>query len=164
MKKLRSRSGMTLTKLLCAVVIVILISGLLSVGIRFSVRSYRQSMAASQAQVLSSTLTAAISDKLRYCGSVSPDGDQIFIRDMGSVEGDEKGEVFRISEDGELMLGNSKLLGSRVYPEGLRVDSFQMSYVSTTGIFSVSFTIVDSGGTELATENFEVKRVNTGAA
>ncbi len=162
MKKLRSRGGMTLTEMLCAVVIVILLSGLLAVGVRFAARAYRQSMAVSQAQVLSSTLTAAVSDKLRYCGSVSPDGDQIFIRDMGSVEGDEKGEVFRIGADGELLLGENKLLGSRAYPEGLRVGSFRMSYASTEGIFSVSFTVVDGGGTELAAAEFEVKRVNSG--
>ena len=162
MKKLRSRGGMTLTELLCAVVIVLLISGLLAVGVRFSVRAYQRSMAASQAQVLSSTLTAAISDKLRYCGSVSPDGDQIFIRDMGSVEGDEKGEVFRVSADGELLLGENKLLGSRAYPQGLQVEDFHMEYDSTGGIFRVSFRIADSGGTELAAAEFEVKRVNSG--
>lgn len=162
MKKLRSRGGMTLTELLCAVVIVFLLSGLLAVGVRFAARAYRQSMAVSQAQVLSSTLTAAVSDKLRYCGSVSPDGDQIFIRDMGSVEGDEKGEVFRVSADGELLLGENKLLGSRTYPQGLQVEDFHMEYDSTGGIFRVSFRIADSGGTELAAAEFEVKRVNSG--
>ena len=162
MKKLRSRGGMTLTELLCAVVIVLLLSGLLAVGERFAARAYRQSKAVSQAQVLSSTLTAAVSDKLCYCGSVSPDGDQIFIRDMGSVEGDEKGEVFRVSADGELLLGENKLLGSRAYPQGLQVEDFHMEYDSTGGIFRVSFRIVDSGGTELAAAEFEVKRVNSG--
>ena len=43
--KLRSRRGMTLVEMLCAVVGVILISGLLTTGIQLSVRTFRRCMA-----------------------------------------------------------------------------------------------------------------------
>lgn len=91
MNKLRDRRGFTLTELLCAVLIVLLVSALLTVGVRFAGRTYNSSMQLSEAQELCSTLTSVISDKLRFCGTVTPgaDGslDHIFIQDLGSVEG-----------------------------------------------------------------------------
>ena len=161
MKKLRSQSGMTLTELLCSIVILLLVSQLMAAGVRFSVKTYRDSMAASQAQVLCSTLTTVVSDKLRYCGTVSEDGGQIFIQDMGNVTEGEDGKVFSINADGELMLGENKILGSRSYPEGLRVKSFNMEYDAASGIFKVSFQVGDSGDTPLAGADFEVKRINS---
>ena len=67
MKKLRNQNGLTLTEMLCTVIIVLLFSSLVAVGANAAVRSFRISMADSQAQELCSTLTTAISDKLRYC-------------------------------------------------------------------------------------------------
>lgn len=40
MNKLRDRRGFTLTELLCAVLIVLLVSALLTVGVRFAGRTY----------------------------------------------------------------------------------------------------------------------------
>ena len=64
MNKLRDRRGFTLTELLCAVLIVLLVSALLTVGVRFAGRTYNSSMQLSEAQELCSTLTSVISDKL----------------------------------------------------------------------------------------------------
>lgn len=98
MNKLRDRRGFTLTELLCAVLIVLLVSALLTVGVRFAGRTYNSSMQLSEAQELCSTLTSVISDKLRFCGTVTPgaDGslDHIFIQDLGSVEGE--GAAFQV--------------------------------------------------------------------
>ena len=80
MSKLRDQRGMTLTELLCTIIVMLMVSALMAVGVGFSVRTYRSSMQRSEAQVLASTLTTAISDKLRYCGSVSSTGDKIFIQ------------------------------------------------------------------------------------
>lgn len=71
MNKLRDRRGFTLTELLCAVLIVLLVSALLTVGVRFAGRTYNSSMQLSEAQELCSTLTSVISDKLRFCGTVT---------------------------------------------------------------------------------------------
>lgn len=40
MKKLRGSRGVTLTETLCTVLIVLLISAMLAVGVRFAVRTY----------------------------------------------------------------------------------------------------------------------------
>ena len=115
MNKLRDRRGFTLTELLCAVLIVLLVSALLTVGVRFAGRTYNSSMQLSEAQELCSTLTSVISDKLRFCGTVTPgaDGslDHIFIQDLGSVEGE--GAAFQVDADGQLTLGSTKQPASR---------------------------------------------------
>ena len=66
MKKLRDRQGITLTEMLCTVLIVLLLTALLVVGIRFAGKTYTESMRLSEAQEPCSTLTSVISDKLRF--------------------------------------------------------------------------------------------------
>lgn len=120
MRKLRDRRGITLTEMLCTVLIVLLLTALLVVGIRFAGKTYTESMRLSEAQELCSTLTSVISDKLRFCGTVTQDENggltQIFIQNVGSVEG--KGDAFQIGEDGQLALGDRHLLGSASSPQG----------------------------------------------
>ena len=161
-KRLRDRRGFTLTEMLCTVLIVLLISALLVVGIRFAGGTYSSSMRLSEAQELCSTLTSVITDKLRFCGSVTQSEDggltQIFIQNVGSVEG--AGEAFTISEEGQVMLGDTKLLASAAYPRGLRVGAIDLSYNADTNIFSVSLRITDQKGAVLSQTAFEVKRIN----
>ena len=162
MRKLRDRRGITLTEMLCTVLIVLLLTALLVVGIRFASKTYTESMRLSEAQELCSTLTSVISDKLRFCGTVTQDesGDltQIFIQNVGSVEG--KGDAFQIGEDGQLALGDSHLLGSASYPKGLKVKSFTLRYDASTDIFSVTLEIGDRSRQTLSQTSFEVKRIN----
>ena len=44
MRKLRDRRGITLTEMLCTVLIVLLLTALLVVGIRFAGKTYTESM------------------------------------------------------------------------------------------------------------------------
>ena len=160
MKKLRGRRGVTLTETLCTVLIVLLISAMLAVGVRFAVRTYRESMELSETELLCSTLTAAISDKLRYSGEV---GQNMFIQGVGTTDSGGGGS-FAISDDGE----EFRLLGSASYPQGLRVrttgtgETGFISYSAETGIFTVSFAIADAQGNILKETCFDVKRINAG--
>ena len=86
MNKLRDRRGFTLTELLCAVLIVLLVSALLTVGVRFAGRTYNSSMQLSEAQELCSTLTSVISDKLRFCGTVTQDENGMVDNTMDGAE------------------------------------------------------------------------------
>lgn len=160
MKKLKENRGMTLVELLCSIVILLLSTALVTVGVRLAIHTYQECMESSEAQVLCSTLTTAISDKLRYCGSVTQSENggftQIFIQNVGSVEGE--GEAFQI-KDGKVMLGGKKLLGSGVYPQGLKVNRLDMSYDDR--IFTVTIEIADTSGNVLAkNQDFQVKRIN----
>ena len=163
MKKLRGSRGVTLTETLCTVLIVLLISAMLAVGVRFAVRTYRESME------LCSTLTAAISDKLRYSGEV---GQNMFIQGVGTTDSGGGGS-FAISDDGEVVIQTTdseefRLLGSASYPQGLRVrttgtgETGFISYSAETGIFTVSFAIADAQGNILKETCFDVKRINAG--
>lgn len=141
MNKLRDRRGFTLTELLCAVLIVLLVSALLTVGVRFAGRTYNSSMQLSEAQELCSTLTSVISDKLRFCGTVTP------------------GAAFQVNADGQLTLGSTKLLSSAAYPRGLRVRDVSLRYDSASGIFTVTLQVGTADST-LAETSFEVRRLN----
>ena len=158
MKKLRNQNGLTLTEMLCTVIIVLLFSSLVAVGANAAVRSFRISMADSQAQELCSTLTTAISDKLRYC-TVEADN-TVFIQGVGYVNG-APNEIFTLNSDsGQVYLGENKLLGVYAYPEGLKVQDFSVKYDGTKRIFTVAFQIKDRRDTKLAEADFQVKQIN----
>lgn len=154
---------MTLTEMLCSVLALLLVSALLAVGVSFSVRTYRESMAASEAQMLCSTLTAAISDKLRY--STLEDGTKLFLTGCGSDC------HFSINEDGRILISATvetnetkdyELLGPGAYPRGLRVKANEQ-LVSMDGdgkTFTVAFSVQNEQGNTLAESNFQVKRIN----
>ena len=108
MNKLRDQKGLTMVELLVTVVIVLLFSGLVAVGADAGVRSCRTSMADAQAQELCSTLTTALSDKLRYC-TVENDKKRIFFQDVGYVDGT-IGDIFSVNDDGQLELNKKRFL------------------------------------------------------
>lgn len=157
MKKLRNQNGLTLTEMLCTVIIVLLFSSLVAVGANAAVRSFRISMADSQAQELCSTLTTAISDKLRYC-TVEADN-TVFIQGVGYVKGPAK-DIFTVNDSGQVYLGENKLLGAYAYPEGLKVQEFSVKYDGTKRIFTVAFQIKDRRDTKLTAAYFQVKQIN----
>lgn len=154
MKKLRNQNGLTLTEMLCTVIIVLLFSSLVAVGANAAVRSFRISMADSQAQELCSTLTTAISDKLRYC-TVEADN-TVFIQGVGYVKGPVD-EIFT-ADSGQVYLGENKFLGAYAYPEGLKVQGFSVTYEEN--VFTVRFQIEDRRDTKLAEADFQVKQIN----
>lgn len=156
MKKLRNQNGLTLTEMLCTVIIVLLFSSLVAVGANAAVRSFRISMADSQAQELCSTLTTAISDKLRYC-TVEADN-TVFIQGVGYVKGPAK-DIFT-ADSGQVYLRENKLLGAYAYPEGLKVKDFSVEYNDTERVFTVQFQIKDRRDTKLAEAKFQVKQIN----
>ena len=160
MNKLRNHKGLTMVEMLATVLIMLLFSGLLAVGADAGVRSFRTSMADAQAQELCSTLTTALSDKLRYC-TVDIEEKKIFFEDLGYVEytGDNPMSVFAVNRDGQLELNKKRFLGKAAYPQGLKIgDGFSIKFEDN--IFTVAFRIVNREGTTMATADFQVKRVN----
>lgn len=154
MKKLRNQNGLTLTEMLCTVIIVLLFSSLVAVGANAAVRSFRISMADSQAQELCSTLTTAISDKLRYCTVET--NNTVFIQGVGYVEA--TADKIFTADSGQVYLGENKFLGAYAYPEGLKVREFSVTYEEN--VFTVQFQIEDGRDTKLAEANFQVKQIN----
>ena len=156
MNKLRDQKGLTMVELLVTVVIVLLFSGLVAVGADAGVRSFRTSMADAQAQELCSTLTTALSDKLRYC-TVENDKNRIFFQDVGYVDGTVD-SVFSVNDDGQLELNKKRFLGKAAYPQGLKIKGFSIEFTGNT--FTVKFQIINREGIAMASADFQVKRIN----
>ncbi len=158
-KKLFARGGFTLTELLASIVVLLLVSMMMVTGVNFALRTYQKSMAASEAQTLCSTLTVAISDKLRFCSNVTKDTSggvqQIFIQNVGTVD-----EAFQL-KDGQVILGTTKLLGAAAYPEGLQVSRLTLDYDTDSNIFTISLEIADKSGAPQSDTTFQVKRINS---
>lgn len=69
MNKLRDRRGFTLTELLCAVLIVLLVSALLTVGVRFAGRTYNSSISCPRPRSCAPPLPALSATS---CASAAP--------------------------------------------------------------------------------------------
>ena len=159
---------MTLTETLCTVLIVLLISAMLAVGVRFAVRTYRESMELSETESLCSTLTATISDKARYSGEV---GQNMFIQGVGTTDSggglvcDQRRRRGRHSDDRQRGVPAPRLGLLPAGPAGAddrHGETGFISYSAETGIFTVSAAIADAQGNILKETCFNVKRINAG--
>ena len=165
MKKLRNQNGLTLTEMLCTVIIVLLFSSLVAVGANAAVRSFRISMADSQAQELCSTLTTAISDELRYAGTVHLTGENTtYDMTQFSFFSQRYGDyaAFTVNSDGQILLSGNKLIPSKAYAYGARAR-LAIEYDPSEYCFTVTLSIYDrEDSRELTNNSFEVKLLNQG--
>ncbi len=154
--KRNKRSGFTLVEMLCAIVVLLLVTIGVVTGVQLAMRSYAKSVSDSEAQVLCATLTSSVSDKLRSSGKVTQDGDTItfFCQEIGNDA------AFSQNEKGQVLLGDMKLLPARAYPHGLRAEVLLEQFDSTDNIFTVSITVTDASGKELASNEFQVAVLN----
>ena len=102
MNKLRSKSGMTLTELISGIIVLLLVAGILTVGVRLGAKAYVESVSASEAQVLCATLTELVTDELRYAGSTAVDDDgtvKIFSQRFGGSDKTSESAVLAFATD-----------------------------------------------------------------
>ena len=153
-KKLRAQRGMTLTELLVALLILSLVTVGVAAGVGTSLRVYRQATAASEAQMLASTLSAALMDELRYARDIQADG-SFTSKDFG-----EKAAV-AVAADGQLTLGGEKIVSSAAYA-GLTVQAppgEKLVEYDGGGMFHVSLVVCENGTSRCKTE-FSVRALN----
>ena len=155
-KKLRTRRGFTLTEMLCAIVVLILLSGLVAVGVRLGARALEKSVVDSEFEVLCTTLRSVVNDELRYAGSVDLTGDEIAF----SSQNYGGPFSFSVNEDGQVTLGGNKLLSSKSYPYGMKATVEILSFDTSTRIFSVNVTVTSKTDELLAESAFQVKQLN----
>lgn len=158
--------GFTLVEMLCTIVIILLISALVVTGVQLGVRSYHRSISDSEAQVLCSTLTTAISDELRYAGTVHLTGGTRTTYDMTQFSffsqryGDNA--AFTVNSDGQVLLSGNKLIPSKAYAYGARAR-LAIEYDPSEYCFTVTLSIYDrEDSRELTNNSFEVKLLNQG--
>ena len=152
-KKLRSRRAMTLTEVLVAVIILSFVTLGVAAGVNASLRVYRQSVAVSDAQTLSSTLSIAMMDELRYARDVEGTAAPTF---TSAARG--AGVTFGTNGNGQITLGGEPLVGEGAYA-GLTAGLSAFTYDAAAG-FSVTLTISDSAGDEIRTIDFSVRPLN----
>ncbi len=164
MKKLHCKKGLTITEMLCVLVVVVLLSAILVTGVQMGVKFFTQTVARSEAKVLCSTLSSAVKDELRYAQFVNGEGANF------SYTSEKLGNNTKLSVDpdtGYLMISNNSgtklLIGKGAYTYGARAD-LSINYNKTTNIFTVTITVQSKGGTTLEETSFQIKRLNSGIA
>ena len=73
--------------------------------------------------------------------------------------GEDAKDGFQTDENGQILLGGTKLLPKKAYPHGLRA-SVTVDYDRATRLFSVTVTVTDAQGTELSSTSFQVEKLN----
>lgn len=112
------KKGFTLVEMLCTIIIMLLVSLCVSLGIKLAVDHYSKSKMDSAAQLLCATVSDIVCDELRFCANPtldSEDGTITFTSSYGIP-----GQSFWVTDSGEVMLGNEKILPSKAYIYGLR--------------------------------------------
>ena len=155
--------GFTLVEMLCTIVILLLISALVVTGVQLGVKSYHRSISDSEAQVLCSTLTTAVSDELRYAGTVHLTGENTtYNMTQFSFFSQRYGDkaAFTVNQDGQILLSGNKLIPSKAYAYGAKAK-LAIEYDPDKYCFTVTLGIYDRDGSRKLTENtFEVKLLN----
>ncbi len=162
MKKLQSRQGFTLTEMLCTLAVLALLGVALVTGLRFGARYYEQITTRAQAQILCTTLSAAIRQELGYTGEVKAAGGEF------SYRSEKLGEDtrFAVDERGRVVLTNGRktedFISAETYIDGLRAD-LKILWESDTRLFTVYLQIKDRENTGvLAAVEFQVRQLNGG--
>ena len=182
MGKLKDNKGLTLTELLCAIIVMLLVTAVMVVGIRLGTQAYVKSVSMSEAQQLCSTLTTLVNDELRYTSTVYFKGNDvgIFSKNQGGSAGTD-GLYFDQDSDGQVVLRDgaddteNKILTKKSYPYNLKAN-VELNFKSTEssnltkiddyvtsddGVFTATVTVYRTEGTDLAKTTFQVRPLNT---
>ena len=150
--KLKSKKGMTLVELLCALIILLLVSSGMVEGIRFAQVQYEQSIEVSESETLYATLQTILSNELQYTTSTTLDSRnnvRSFFSKTYAIQSHETNLVCLDSNGvevryGQLALGSNgeynRLLSKSAYSKlEVSIDSF--TYDESTNYFTVELSI-----------------------
>ena len=168
-QKLKSSRGMSLGELLCAVLILTLVSGGMASAVSLGVRQYQQSIRTSEAKILCSTLETILRNELAYVYDIKMDGTNV--KQIQSQNYGMKGNLSTLTTDeagqngyGHIILANCEdtseymsILGEAAYTNGLlaKIDLFSYENHCFTVKLSVGY-----DGETYATRTFQVLHVN----
>lgn len=178
-KKLKDTGGLTFVELLCAVCILVLLCLMMNTCLNMAVKSYRSITAESEAELLVSSISDALADKLRYCVVTVDKNGKYKETSVGPIEETEDADgnvaVTAVTVDaGQLKVDGKSLLPSAAY--GASGD-FSMGYIGTyeveqvtgkplvvydpgTNCFTVSFTVTAAKAGISKTTEFTVRCLN----
>lgn len=138
MKKLKSKSGLTLMEMMAALLVMVLLVVGMGTGMDSGMRVYRESKFETDSAALADILNTSMSDLLRYAQdikstTVTPDGvDFVFTNhDFGVLNG-----YLLLSEDKTFQIKNEKderpidLINSGAYSDDLYIKIRDIEYIS----------------------------------
>ena len=141
-RKLASRSGFTLTEMLIAVAIMGILFSTIVMGVNSAVHVYRRSVMLSDSLTLSSTVSNALENELRYARNIRVVDETVFF------DSDSFGPSVTVALNGggRVTVGGAEaggtqyeLLSDKAYTSGLSAVIDQLSY--NEGLFSVTLTV-----------------------
>ena len=158
-------------ELLCAVLILALVSGGMASAVSLGVRQYQQSMRTSEAKVLCSTLETVLRNELAYTTQIKLDGGNVKQFQSQNFAIEKNLSTLMTDADrpdgyGHIILANCvdtrefmNVLGKGAYTNGLlaKVDSF--TYDTSNHCFTVRLSVGCNGQT-YATREFQVLNAN----
>lgn len=174
-KKLKNNKGMTLTEMLAATIIMLLVSMGLASGVALSNKEFTSSIKQSEALELYSTLSSLISNELRYTSSAKyNDGEVscifsvtyaikngypsiVVLDDAGSEVDSEYGELaFGYNRTFNRIIGSA----SYTYNLGAKINSF--TYNPGLEVFTVDLAIGEKGtnNSPIIEKTFNVRALN----
>ncbi len=157
MKKLRCKKGVTITEMLCVLLVLALIGVTLVTGVDFAMKTYSKTLARSEARILCSTISAALKNELRYAGAMELKGTDFSY--FSQSNGDKT--RLEVSDDGIIQLVSASktkdLVSASAYTYGAKAE-LTVTYDQTKNIFTVDLKIIGQN-TTLAAGNFEVERL-----
>lgn len=173
LNKIRSNKGLTMVELLCATLIMLLVSAGMVSGVQLAQRQYLKSVRNSEAQVLYSTIQAILTNELRYTTHVQyTDNGTNEVATFYSVTYAVKHHDTALvslnknsveTDYGELALGYdgeyNRILGSASYPNGLGARA-RLEYDRNNKIFTVYLTISFNNRPYLEEQSFQVMALN----
>ncbi len=172
LKKL-NKIGLTLVELLVAVVLLILVTGLITLAIDFGVRSFNKSNREAEGQILCAMLATSVKDELRYAKNVSIEGNDLSTLSFFSTNLSINNCGFSImdrnglpDESGFVMLstpqGEYDLVPKKTYVYDLKAKFTQFEWDSTqpNPFFMVSIQVITQDDLIIAEEEFVVEPLN----
>ncbi|MDO4197864.1 MAG: type II secretion system protein [Erysipelotrichaceae bacterium] len=172
--KIKSKKGTSLTELLVAIAIMLIVSSILVAGVMLAQRQFIKSIRTSEAQTLYGVLEEVISNELRYTTECTLNNNNevesffsvtyaIKSQDTSLVTLDESGA--ETTKAGYLALGNkgeyNRLLSGSMYPHDLKAKA-SVKYVKDDAgkVKFVVDLLVAYEEADIVSGQFEVKAIN----
>lgn len=156
-KKLRDSSGLTMVEMLCATAILVLLCLMMNTGLHMAVRSYQAVTAESETQLLLSSLSDALADKLRYCVVYVDKDSGVYKRcSIGEIDASSGKLIVQEKDEGTgAVTAEKPLLPEGAYgnPYGFYKGDYQVAmspatlgdiYQKDTNSFEFSLTVTDA--------------------
>lgn len=162
-KKLKNNRGFSLMEMLACIVVMLLVTGIISLTIQMGVKYFTKSVRDSESQVLCGALTTAVKEELEYATNVQATASGYTYYSRARAHG--SGCTIEPNADGQLSVKKGSvyypLVGSESYSYNMTATGI-INWDSVNRVFSVTLNILDGDGNDLTNETFSVYPLNEG--